>query len=107
MQLVLFHFIKAGLIYGFIGSTFIVFLFYLIVSKKIFSLPNLEQFKASVKKHKNILKFGFPSGLINGIAINSMPILMLSFFTASTAGVYALSLKIVSLRLFIISASLS
>lgn len=107
LQLVLFYFIKDGLIYGFFGSTIIVFLFYLIVSRKILRTPNFRLFKTSIKENRNILKFGFPSGLINGIAINSMPILMLSFFSSSYAGVYALSLKIVSLPLFIISTSLS
>ncbi|MFK5879044.1 MAG: oligosaccharide flippase family protein [Flavobacteriaceae bacterium] len=107
IQLILFYFIKDGLIYGFIGSTIIVLLFYLITSRKFIKKPNFQLFKESIKTHINLLKFGFPSGLLNATAINSMPILMLSFFTASTAGVYALSLKIVSLPLFIISASLS
>ena len=107
LQLILFYFIDDGLIYGFIGSTIIVFLFYLVISRKVIQVPNFKNFKASIKKHKNILKYGLPSGIINGIAINSMPILMLSFFSSSSAGVYALSLKIVSLPLYIISASLS
>ena len=106
-QFVIFYISKDGLIYGFLSSMIITFIFYLIISKKSFQTPNFKQFKSSVIAQKNILKFAFPSGMINGVAIHIMPILMLSFFSASTSGIYSLSLKVVSVPLFIISSSVS
>jgi len=106
-QLVFFHYSKSGLIYGYLSSMIITFLFYLIISKKVINKPNINLFKKTLKTHKNILRFAFPSGLINGLAMNIMPILLLAYFSASSTGVYALSLKVVSVPLFIISSSVS
>ena len=107
LQLTLFFFSENGLIYGYICSMVITLLFYVTVSKKIIRLPNFNLFKNTVADHKNILRFAFPSGLINAIGVNIMPILMISFFSASVSGVYSLSLKVVSVPLFIISSSVS
>lgn len=106
-QFVLFYYSKNGLIYGFVLSMIITLLFYLIISKTIIQWPDLSLFKTTFKSHKNILRFAFPSGLINSIALYIMPILILSYFSASTSGVYSLSLKVVSVPLFIISSSVS
>ena len=64
IQLILFYFIEDGLLYGFLGSSLIVFIFYLIISRHAISIPNFSLFKTSLKKNKNFFKFGFPSGLI-------------------------------------------
>lgn len=106
-QFILFYFSKNGLIYGFLLSMIITLLFYLLIFKRILQLPNLTLFKETFKSHKNILHFAFPSGLINSIGLYIMPILILSYFSASASGVYSLSLKVVSVPLFIISSSVS
>ncbi len=106
-QLLFFYYSSKGLIYGYLTAVIITFLFFLYSLKKIIKFPNLNLFKKTVNSHINIFKFAFPSGLINGIALHVMPILMLSFFTASSSGIYALGLKIVSVPLFIISSSVS
>ena len=107
LQFILFYLTKNGLIYGYTISIVITFLFYFYKFKKIYQFPKLNLFKKTILSHINIIQFAFPSSLINGIAMYIMPILMLSYFSASTSGVYALSLKIVSIPLFLISSSVS
>lgn len=107
-QLLLFYNLKDnGLLYGYLASTIIVFLYFLFTTQNKSRFPNLQLAKTTIQSHLNILKFGFPSGLINTIALNIMPVFMLSYFSSSTAGVYALSLKIVSIPMLVISASVS
>lgn len=106
-QFVFYYFSNNGLIYGYSLAIVMTFIFYLFYSKNIVRVPNFNLFTKTIKIHKNILRFAFPSGLINGIALNMMPILLLSYFSASSSGIYALSLKVVSVPLFIISSSVA
>ncbi|MDY7394417.1 oligosaccharide flippase family protein [Aureibaculum sp. 2210JD6-5] len=106
-QFFLFYISENGLIYGYSGAVFITFLFYYLTSKKIIGKPNMKLFKETIKNHKNILRFAFPSGVINSIANYILPILILAYFSVAQSGVYALSLKVVSVPLFIISSSIS
>lgn len=106
-QFILFYFSKRGLIYGYTIAVFIVLLFYLFISKGIIKSPDLSLFKTTLKSHKNLLSFALPSGAINSIALYIMPILLLSYFTVADVGVYALSLKVVSVPMFLISSSVS
>ena len=106
-QFILFYFSENGLIYGYASAALITFLFYLLILKKNIKIPDYQLLKKTLKNHKNILRFAFPSGLINAIANYILPILILSYFTAAASGVYALSLKIVSVPLFVISSSVS
>ncbi len=106
-QFFLFYISKNGLIYGYVISMIITMIFFVIISKNIIQVPDMQLFKTTLKNHKNILRFAFPSGVINGIANNIMPILLLSYFSAASSGIYALSLKVVSVPMFIISSSIS
>jgi len=106
-QFIFYFYSSKGLIYGYLVAVLITLFYFLFGLKKIINFPNIGLFKKTVKSHINIFKFAFPSGLINGIAIHIMPILMLGFFSASSSGIYALSLKIVAVPLFIISSSVS
>lgn len=106
-QFTFFYYSSNGLIYGYLCAVIITFLFYLNSIKKVIHFPQIDLFRKTLRSHINIFRFAFPSGLINGIAIHIMPILMLSFFSASSSGIYALSLKIVSVPLFLISSSVS
>ncbi|MCK0130678.1 oligosaccharide flippase family protein [Flavobacteriaceae bacterium F08102] len=107
LQLLLFGYASNGLIYGYGIAMFLVFLFYAIRLKKDLKRPDFPLFKTTIKSHKNILRFAFPSGLVNVFAINIMPILLLTYFSPADTGVFALSLKIVSVPLFIITSSVS
>lgn len=106
-QFIFFYYNKSGLIYGYMISAIIVLLFYIFNSKNIFHFPNLELLKNTLKFHKNIVKYAFPSGVVNTIAISIMPILLFSYFSPESSGVYALSLKVVSVPLFLVSSSVS
>lgn len=106
-QFSLFYFSENGLIYGYTIAVFIVLLFFILISKNIFKKPDLPLFQTTLKNHKNLLRFALPSGAINAVALYIMPILLLSYFTAADAGVYALSLKVVSVPMFLISSSVS
>lgn len=106
-QFTFFYYSNNGLIYGYLCAVIITFLFYLNSLKRTIHFPQIDLFRKTLRSHINIFRFAFPSGLINGIAIHIMPILMLSFYSASSSGIYALSLKIVSVPLFLISSSVS
>lgn len=106
-QFILFYYSEHGLIIGYTAAVFIVFLFYFYILKKTINKPDLTLFKATLKNHKNLLNFALPSGTINAIALYIMPILLLSYFSAANAGVYALALKVVSVPMFLISSSVS
>jgi len=106
-QFVFFYYDKSGLIYGYMISAIIVLLFYIFSSKISLRFPNFKLLKSTISFHKNIIKYAFPSGVINTIAISIMPILLFNYFSAESSGVYALSLKVVSVPLFLISSSVS
>lgn len=107
IQFIFFYLYKDGLIFGYIIALIITCTFYILILKSDLKLPNLTLLKTSLKNNKNILRFAFPSGFINSIGINIMPILLVSYFSASATGVYSLGLKIVSVPLFLISSSVS
>ncbi len=106
-QFIFFYFSENGLIYGYASAVLILFLFYILITKRIIKTPDIKLFKDTLKNHQNILRFAFPSSLVNAIANYILPILIFSYFSAVTSGVYALSLKIVTVPLFIISSSIS
>lgn len=107
IQFLLFYYTPYGLLYGYGIAMILLFIFYAVRLKSRFKLPHIAQFKTTLKAHKNIVRYAYPSGLVNVVAINGMPILLLAYFSAVDAGVYALSLKVVSVPLFIISSSVS
>jgi O-antigen/teichoic acid export membrane protein len=107
-QLALFvRFNLSGLVVGNILSIFIINIYYLKKNKKYFNKIDIEQLKNSIKTSKSILKYNFPSTLINSLAINLMPILIVTYFNLNDSGVYFLSLKLLGTPLFLISSSIS
>ena len=96
-----------GLVYGnSIAVTFIL-LYYLFKNKIELRIYNEIKLKTFYKNYKSILKYLYPSALINNAAMTALPILILALFSAKDAGVYTLSLKIVATPLFLISSSIS
>lgn len=96
-----------GLIYGFILSLLIVLIYLLWQSKSIFKIPTYSNFLASIKEHKNLIKYGLASNFINSVANNILPLLIASFFSLAATGVYALSMKIVLTPMLLLSSSVS
>ncbi len=110
---VLFQFIlwyqtkEKGLLFGFILAIILVSLY---LYKKVdfhFKKPNFILFKNTLRSYRNLLSFGFPSALVNTIATNIISILLVAYFSAEAVGNYTLSMKIVSIPMFLISASVS
>ena len=107
-QFLLYHFFSLfGLILGFLISQFVIFLFYVFKNSSILSKINFRQIKKGLQQNKSIVKYLLPSTVINSLANNLMPILILTFFGAKEAGVYFFSLKIIGTPLFVISSSIS
>lgn len=107
-QLLLFYKFKLmGLVYGNIISILLLTTYYFLKNKKYVSKIDLQQSKKSLHLNNTIIKYLFPSTLINSLAINLMPILIVTFFSLKDSGVYFLSLKILAVPLFLISSSIS
>lgn len=98
---------KNGLIYGWIVGLIASFLYNLRVSKKSIQKINIDQFIASVKEHKKIVTFTYPSDSINAIANNILPIIVVGYFATSEIGLYGMAYKILSIPLLLLTSSVS
>ena len=96
-----------GLIYGYILSIFILLVLQSLLNKKHYQLVSINLLKDIFKKETSIIKYYFPSSLINNLANNITPILFISYFSLSEYGVYQLSIKILSVPIFILSSSIT
>ena len=107
-QFFLYHYFNLnGLILGFLISQCLLLLFYLFKNSSILSKINYKEIKKGLQQNKSIVKYLLPSTIINSLANNLMPILILTFFGAKEAGVYFFSLKILGTPLFLISSSIA
>jgi len=107
-QLLLYNKFKfMGLVYGSTISIVLITIFYFFKNIKYLKKIDLQQLKQSITSNSSIVKYIFPSTLINSLAINLMPILILAFFSLKDSGIYFLSLKILATPLFLISSSIS
>lgn len=96
-----------GLIYGWIIGLIASFFYNLRVSKNQISSVNIQELKASIKEHQNIVKFTYPSDSINAIANNIMPIIVIAYFATSEIGLYGMAHKILSIPLLLLTSSIS
>lgn len=96
-----------GLIYSSIISVIIVAIYFSFKNKKYFKPVNFNLIKKDINKHKSIITYLLPSRFINGLATQSIPILIFAFFSLKDAGIFFFSQKILSMPLFIISSSIS
>ena len=96
-----------GLIFGFLTSQLLLFLFNTYKNIGTFTSFQFSMLKSEVRTHSEILNYLFPSNLLNALALNFMPLLILAFFSAKEAGTYFFSLKILGAPLFLISSSVS
>lgn len=96
-----------GLILGFLISQFLLLLFNTFKNKGTFTRVQFSMFKSEIKANSEIVNYLFPSNLLNAIALNFMPLLILAFFSAKEAGTYFFSIKILGAPLFLISSSVS
>jgi O-antigen/teichoic acid export membrane protein len=96
-----------GLIYGYVASQLIVVLFFYLKNIKFVGIPNFKLTQEELKSNNTIIKYLLPGNAINGFAIHLMPILLLTFFSETQAGVYFFTTKLLSAPLFLISSSVS
>jgi O-antigen/teichoic acid export membrane protein len=107
-QLILFYYFnKKGLILGSMLGIITTSIYYYKLNWKSISRVNYIHFKESIIKYKNLVRYALPSNLINAIAGNIMPILLLMYFSSQETGSYALSLKILVTPLFLISSTIN
>lgn len=98
---------ERGLIYGWLVGLIASFIYNLRVAKGRISKVDFQLFKQSVKEHKRIVQFTYPSDTINAIANNIMPILVVIYFTQAEVGIYSMAFKILSVPLMLLSGSVS
>ena len=97
--------IKNGLIYGTIIGSFIAILYALKnIPLKIIH-PNWQQFFESIKNNLSIIKYTYPSTLVNAFGNNLLPILLALYFTKEILGQYAIAMKMITTPFLIISSS--
>lgn len=106
---VLFVFIKIenGLVIGSLIGFITAFSGAIFFSKKYFSFPDFRRYFQTVKQRMELLKYTYPSTLINSLGNNMMPILISFYFTSSLLGEYTLAVKILSVPLLMISSSIA
>ena len=108
LQIVLYpHFNILGLVYAFIITQLVISIFYFVKNKSYLGSINFPKIKKELIINSSIVKYLFPSNLINTIANYIVPILLLSFFSVEEAGVYFFSIKILGAPLHLISSSVS
>lgn len=96
-----------GLVYGSIFSLLVTLGYYFIRNKKFITTINPVKLKYSILKNKSVVQYLLPSALINSLAINIIPVLMVAFFSLKDSGVYFFSYKILATPLFLIGSSVS
>lgn len=97
--------IETGLIFGLTISTVLIAAYLVIKSKSRYVFPDFNLFKNRLKDFQEIIKFTLASDILNVIGINLFPIIIYSFFTTTEAGVFSMSLRIISLPSVIVSLS--
>lgn len=98
---------ETGLIYGSLLGLTISFFYYLKITKSRLSAINFQLVKQSIKQHIDIVKYGYLSGVINSIANNILPILILTYFTSQETGIYAMANKVLVTPVILLSSSFS
>lgn len=107
-QIILFYYYDIfGLIIGFLITQTLVCIYFFIKNGSFLKSIKSENGKQYLKSNSEIIKYLLPSNLLNSLANNLMPILILTFFGTTEAGVYFLSLKILGIPLFLISSSVA
>lgn len=98
---------ETGLIYGWIVGLTASFIYNARVAKGRLLKVDFGLFKQSIREHKRIVQYTYPSDAINTIANNIMPILVLFYFTQAEVGIYSMAFKILSVPLMLLSDSVS
>lgn len=96
-----------GLIYGFCIAHSAILIYNFYQHKNSLGKVDFTTIKKNIQTNTNIVGYLLPSNIVNSLANNLMPILILFFFGVEKAGVYFFSIKILATPLFLISSSIS
>lgn len=99
--------IENGLVIGSLIGFLAAFVAAVFFSKKYFTFPDFKRYLTIVKSRMILLKYTYPSTLINSLGNNIMPILISLYFASSLLGEYTLAVKIISVPLLMISSSIA
>lgn len=106
-SLLFIKFKNMGLIYGNIITLIFISIYYFKKNFSYLTSVKIREIKISLNSGAPIIKYVFPSSIVNSLALNIMPLLIITFFSLEEAGVYFLSLKILAIPLFLINSSIS
>lgn len=96
-----------GLIYGWIIGILIALLYNAQVSRNKIQKIDINLFKKSIQRYPEIIRYTFPSDVLNAIANNILPIITVFYFSTAEIGLYAMATKILVLPLMILSESIA
>ncbi|CAL2093082.1 lipopolysaccharide biosynthesis protein [Tenacibaculum sp. 190524A05c] len=108
LQILLYSYLEfLGLIFSFLITQILISIYYFSRNKEYLDIISVPKIKSEISSNSSIIKYLFPSNLINALANYTMPILLLAFFSIEQAGVYFFSVKILGAPLHLISSSVS
>ena len=99
--------IENGLIIGSLIGFFAAFAMAIYYTRKSIDKPVFNQYWKKVKARKEVIKYTYPSTLVNALGNNILPILISFYFVNSLLGEYSLAVKIMSVPLLLVSSSIA
>ncbi len=106
---VVFYFIgiKAGLIFGYgmglVGVSF--WMAYKIYQEQDFHLDR-QQANTIFKRYSSIVRYAYPSGVLNAVALNILPVIITGIFSLKVAGLYFLANTLLNKPISVLSGSI-
>ncbi len=96
-----------GLVIGTFTATLGLLFYYIKKNISHWTPLNIKALKKSIAHHQNLWRYALPSNLINALAINILPLLIVTFFGKAISGNYSMAFKILATPLLLISSSIS
>jgi O-antigen/teichoic acid export membrane protein len=101
------YLIDLGLIIGFLIGTFIILVYFYLITGNLFSFISFSEFKRTIRENYNLVSFGVLSDNLNAINLNLIPILAGVYFSDAEIGWYFLAMVLLSVPVTFINASFS
>ncbi len=101
------NYLTYGLIYGNVIGLLSIFIFFIIRDKNILSTWDPNSALKNIKTNLRTIKLEYSSSIINTVANNILPILILFYFGIIETGIVGLSIKLLVTPLILFSTSFS
>ena len=99
--------IEGGLIYGYLtGLAFILFWMVFYVHRQFGFQLNKEWANELFKRYFSIVKYSYPSGVLNVIALNILPVIITGIFSLKIAGIYFLANTLLNKPISVLTGSI-